>query len=156
MGFDGVLFFVFLPSAHVYHSTRCGRQRRIYPMSFIPCVQFLFVASRAHNCTKLFHCIIFESTPACSSHTPSGNSITRTSNAASALASLLSNLTALRILDISGAVAPVMFNSSLIPTQITTLPAFRTSPGKRAPMTSWLPPSSRLRCHWHVFVILNR
>jgi hypothetical protein len=41
-----------------------------------------------------------------------GNGITRTSDAAPALASLLSNLTALRILDISGAFSPVMFNSS--------------------------------------------
>ena len=41
-----------------------------------------------------------------------GNGITRTSDAAPALASLLSNLIALRILDISGAFAPVMFNSS--------------------------------------------
>jgi hypothetical protein len=41
-----------------------------------------------------------------------GNGITRTSGAAPALASLLSNLTALRILDISGAFAPVMFKSS--------------------------------------------
>jgi hypothetical protein len=40
-----------------------------------------------------------------------GNSITRTSGAAPALASLLSNLTALRILDISGAFAPVIFKS---------------------------------------------
>jgi hypothetical protein len=41
-----------------------------------------------------------------------GNGITRTSDAAPALASLLSNLTALRILDISGAFAPVMFKNS--------------------------------------------
>ena len=41
-----------------------------------------------------------------------GNGITRTSDAAPALASLLSNLTALRILDISGAYTPVMFKNS--------------------------------------------
>jgi hypothetical protein len=83
-------------------------------MSFKLCVQFLFIASRAHNCTKLllFHCVPFESTPACSSHMLAGNGITRTSGAAPALASLLSNLTALRILDISGAFSPAMFNSS--------------------------------------------
>ncbi len=83
-------------------------------MSFKLCIQFLFIASRAHNCTKLllFDCIPFESTPASSSHMLAGNGITRTSDAAPALASLLSNLTALRILDISGAFSPVMFNSS--------------------------------------------
>ena len=83
-------------------------------MSFKLCIQFLFIASRAHNCTKLllFYCIPFESTPASSSHMLAGNGITRTSDAAPALASLLSNLTALRILDISGAFAPVVFKSS--------------------------------------------
>jgi hypothetical protein len=44
-----------------------------------------------------------------------GNGITRTSDAAPALASLLSNLTALRILDISGAFSPFMFKNSLHP-----------------------------------------
>ena len=44
-----------------------------------------------------------------------GNGITRTSDAAPALASLLSNVTALRILDISGAFSPVMFKNSLHP-----------------------------------------
>ena len=83
-------------------------------MSFKLCIQFLFIASRAHNCTKLllFDCIPFESTPASSSHMLAGNGITRKSDAAPALASLLSNLTALRILDISCAFAPVMFKSS--------------------------------------------
>ena len=83
-------------------------------MSFKLCIQFLFIASRAHNCTKLllFDCIPFESTTASSSHMLAGNSISRKSDAAPALASLLSNLTALRILDISGAFSPVMFNSS--------------------------------------------
>ena len=83
-------------------------------MSFKLCIQFLFIASRAHNCSKLllFDCIPFESTPASSSHMLAGNGITRTSDAAPALASLLSNLTALRIMDISGAFSPVLFNSS--------------------------------------------
>jgi hypothetical protein len=53
-----------------------------------------------------------ESTTASSSHMLAGNSISRKSDAAPALASVLSNLTALRILDISGAFSPVMFNSS--------------------------------------------
>jgi hypothetical protein len=83
-------------------------------MSFKLCIQFLFIASRAQNCTKLllFDCIPFESTTASSSHMLAGNSISRKSDAAPALASVLSNLTALRILDISGAFSPVMFNSS--------------------------------------------
>ena len=83
-------------------------------MSFKLCIQFLFIASRAHNCTKLllFDCIPFESTTASSSHMLAGIGITRKSDAAPALASLLSNLTALRTLDISGAFSPVMFNSS--------------------------------------------
>jgi hypothetical protein len=100
-------------------------------MSFKLCIQFLFIASRAHNCTKLllFHCITFESTPACSSHMLAGNGITRTSDAAPALASLLSNLTALRILDISGAFAPVMFKSSPHPHPDNDIVGFSDQPG---------------------------
>ena len=99
-------------------------------MSFKLCIQFLFIASRAHNCTKLllFHCIPFESTPACSSHMLAGNGITRTSDAAPALASLLSNLTALRILDISGAFAPVKFKSSPHPHPDNNIVAFPDDP----------------------------
>ena len=98
-------------------------------MSFKLCIQFLFIASRAHNCIKLFHCIPFESTPACSSHMLAGNGITRTSDAAPALASLLSNLTALRILDISGAFAPVVFKSSPHPHPDNDIVGFSDQPG---------------------------
>jgi hypothetical protein len=102
-------------------------------MSFKLCVQFLFIASRAHNCTKLFHCIVFESTPARSSHMLAGNSITRTSDAAPALASLLSNLTTLRILDISGAFAPVKFNSSPHPHPDNDIVGFSDEPCRSRP-----------------------
>lgn len=102
-------------------------------MSFKRCTQFLFIASRAQNCTKLFHCIPFESTPACSSEILAGNGITRTSDAAPALASLLSNLTALRILDISGAYAPVMFKSSPHPHPDNDIVGFSDHPDSRRP-----------------------
>jgi hypothetical protein len=110
----GRLLFFFLSSAHVYRSTRCGSEWRVYPMIFKLCIQCLPIASRAHNCTNLllFHRIPIERTPAGSSHMLAGNGITRTCDAAPALASLLSNLTALCTLDISGAYAPVMFKSS--------------------------------------------
>jgi hypothetical protein len=58
-----------------------------------------------------------------------GNGITRTSDAAPALASLLSNLTALRTLDISGAFSPVMFNSSLHPHPDNDIVGFSDQPG---------------------------
>jgi hypothetical protein len=58
-----------------------------------------------------------------------GNGITRTSGAAPALASLLSNLTALRILDISGAFAPVMFKSSPHPHPDNDIVGFSDQPG---------------------------
>ncbi len=98
-------------------------------MSFKLCIQFLFNASRAQNCTKLllFLSIPFESTPPCFSHILAGNGITRTSGAP-VLASLLSNLTALRILDISGAFAPVKFNSSPHPHPDNNIVAFPDYP----------------------------
>ena len=62
-----------------------------------------------------------------------GNGITRTSDAAPALASLLSNLTTLRILDISGAFAPGMFNSSLHPHPDNDIVGFSDAAGTWRP-----------------------
>jgi hypothetical protein len=59
-----------------------------------------------------------------------GNGITRTSDAAPALASLLSNLTALRILDISGAFASFMLKSSPHPRPDNNFVAFPDDPGR--------------------------
>jgi hypothetical protein len=53
-----VLSLFFLPSALACHSTRRGRRWRVCPMSFKLCIQFLVIASRAHNFTKLFHSVM--------------------------------------------------------------------------------------------------
>ena len=58
-----------------------------------------------------------------------GTGITRTCDAAPALASLLSNLTALCTLDISGAYAPVMFKSSPHPHPDNDIVGFSDQPG---------------------------